>query len=543
MMERLARGAMKGPRRLSVWVVVFLAGCEGGDTLDPRAEPPSSPAAPDPPPAAASLVIEVPKVLEDRLTHALVDLNEWVSADTTFIDYSVIRVTARDQAGRLVTGAEPVVRFASGGDIVTYRPLHGDRLQEVRLQRASGRGVWSILTRETPAETQFLTITARLGNAADTMVVILPTTLDTVTAPRTLPYGINLDNVGERVSTPLNWFSSRAGAADIRYEFLVEDDPSHRRPILEVAQNGSGELEITAVGQGRGALRYRARSSAFEQSTGWFLAAVDHCYTPERRTYERASTGFRVNLVFEEPDHWSTCAKALLDHAVGFYEAALKANTDPLVFPIWVYDGDERCPGRACGGPRGPRVEREEGDGFYFARGGIYWREDGVYATPFGHVPIQVTYETMLHELGHAFGIGTYWHYGDVQLVNASRNPGRMADTHFPGPNAVAAFDEAGGGGYGGGKVPVMNNPSRPGADQHWRSMLCGEIMSYSRCGERRVVSAITLGALADFGWIVDMSVAEEYTLPSADMAASILADSIVGHDDVLMLVEPPDGR
>ncbi|MYL06444.1 MAG: hypothetical protein F4012_06420, partial [Gemmatimonadales bacterium] len=211
---------MKGPRGLSVWVVVFLAGCEGGDTFNPRAEPPSSPAAPDPPPAAASLVIEVPKVLEDRLTHALVDLNEWVSADTTFFDYSVIRVTARDQAGRLVTGAEPVVRFASGGDIVTYRPLHGDRLQEVRLQRASGRGVWSLLPGETPAETQFLTITARLGNAADTMVVILPTSLDTVTAPRTLPYGINLDNVGERVSTPLNWFSSRAGAADIRYEFL-----------------------------------------------------------------------------------------------------------------------------------------------------------------------------------------------------------------------------------------------------------------------------------------------------------------------------------
>ena len=377
---------MKGQSRLSASVVILLAGCEGGDTFNPRAEPPSSPAAPDPSPAAASLVIEVPKVLEDRLTHAVVDFNEWVSADTTFLGYSVIRVTARDQAGRLVTGEEPIVRFASGGDIVTYRPLHGDRLQEVRLQRASRRGVWSILPGETPAEAQLLKIIARLGNAADTMVVILPTTLEAVTAPRTLPYGINLDDVGERVSTPLNWFSSRAGAADIRYEFLVQDDPGHGRPILEVAQNGSGELEITAVGQGRAPLRYRARSSAFEQSTGWFLTAVDHCYTPERRTYERASTGFRVNLVFEEPDDWSTCAKALLDHAVGFYEAALKANTDPLGFPIMVYDGDERCSSLACGGARGPRVEREEGDGFYFARGGLYWREDGVYATPFGHV-------------------------------------------------------------------------------------------------------------------------------------------------------------
>lgn len=535
---------MKGPRQLGASVVILLVGCEGGDTLNPRAEPPSPPDAPDPPPAAASVVIEIPKVLEDRLTDTVVDLDEWVSADTTFIGYSVVRVTARDQAGRLVTGGEPVVRFASGGDIETYRPLHGDRLQEVRLQRASLRGVWSILPGGTPAETQFLTITARLGDAVDSLVVILPTTLDTVTAPRTLPYGITLDNVGERVSTPLNWFSSRAGATDIRYEFLVDGladggDP----PNLEVAQNGSGELEITAAGQGRGVLRYRARSAAFEQSTGWFLTAVDHCYTPERRTYERASTGFRVNLVFEEPDDWSTCAKALLDQAVGFYEAALKANTDPLVFPIMVYDGYEDCPSYACGGARGPRVEREGGDGFYFARGGLYWNDDGVYDTPFGHVPIQATYHTMLHELGHAFGIGIYWHYGDVQLVNASRKVGRVADAHFPGPDAVAAFDEAGGSGYGSGKVPVMNNPSRPGADQHWRAVVCGEIMSYSTCGDRRVVSAITLGALADFGWVVDMSVAEEYALPSADMAASILADSVGGYDDVIMLVEPPDRR
>ncbi|WP_419164249.1 hypothetical protein [Candidatus Palauibacter sp.] len=487
-------------------------------------------------------MIEIPKILKDYLTHSVADLSEWVSADTTFhLRGSLqIRVTARDQGGQIVTGAEPVMTFSNGADLVTYRSLDPGRLEPVRLQRESRRGVWSILPGETPAETQFLTVTARLGDVADTIVVILPTTLDLATAPRTRPYGITLDNVGERVSSPLDWFTSRAGAADILYEFLVDEDPTDDGgpPIVDLVQNADGELEITARRLGRRYVTYRARSSAFEQSTGRILTAVDTCYTPERRIYERASTGFRVDLRFAEPDAWSGCAKALLDHAAGFYEAALKANTDPSTFPVIVYEGYEDCPGVACGGPTGRWVDREKGEGFYYSGGALYWRRAGHYAAPFGVVPIQATYDVMLHELGHVFGIGTYWFAGDLRLVNASREAESVVDTHFPGPNAVAAFDKVGGSGYLGGKVPVMNDPAGIGADTHWRRSVCGEIMTYGRCGDRKYVSAITLGALADFGWVVDMSVAEDYAIPPW-----VLADSISGHDDVVIRVEPPDTR
>ena len=550
---------MKGPRRLSAWAAVLLAGCGGGDALDPEPQP-SPPAAPPPAPIAASVVIETRKIIQDYLSGAELDFNEWAGTDTLIIrpglESPVIRVTARQEDGSPVSGVEPTVRFTTGTDEVTYRTLVGDSLRQIWLQRESPR-FWTIFDLGTPAEAQILTVAASVGSVADSLVVILPTALDTAAAPGMLPEGVTLDDVGERVSMPLDWFTSRA-RADISYEFYVGgftpdefhvgEAPISGPPNLDVRQNDSGELEITAVGRGRRYLHYRALSSAFEMSTGRMLTAVDDCYPPEleqRPVYDRASAGFRVKLVYDEPDDWSRCARLMFDHAVGFYEAALKDNTRPADFTVFVFDGDEDCAGLACGGPRGPRVNRQEGAGFYFSAGGIYWTRDSPYVAPFGRVPDNFTYEVMLHELGHVFGIGTYWYDGDVRLVNLPSST-RRVDTHFPGPNAVAAFDAAGGSGYPGAKVPVTNDPAEDAdAGGHWRSVLCGEIMTRGNCPgeELTVVSAITLGALADLGWVVDMSVAEDYALPARDMAASLPTDTVSRYADILMRVEPPDGR
>ncbi len=550
---RRARFGVKKLRRTSACVLALLAACEGGGTMVPT---PTPPAAPPPPPApvAASVVIETRKIIQDYLSGVELDFTEWQSTDTLIIrpglTSPVIRVTARQEDGNAVSGVEPTVRFTTGTEEVTYRTLVGDSLRQIWLQRESSR-FWTIFDLGTPAEAQILTVTASVGRVADSLVVVLPTALDSAAAPRTLPEGVTLDQVGERVSTPLDWFTSRAGA-DISYEFHVGgfpvdefhvgETPVNGPPNLEVRQNDSGELEITAVRRGRRYLHYRALSSAFEMSTGRMLTAVDECYPPEledRPVYDRASTGFRVKLVYDEPDDWSRCARRMFDHAVGFYEAALKDNTSPADFTAFVFDGEEDCGGIACGGPRGPRVNRGAGPGSYHPAGGIYWTRDHPYAAPFGRVPDNFTYEVMLHELGHVFGIGTYWYSGDVRLVNLPSGA-RRVDTHFPGPNAVAAFNEAGGSGYPGGKVPVTNDPAEDAdAGGHWRSVVCGEIMTRGNCpGEDlNVVSAITLGALADFGWVVDRSVAEDYMLPSRDMAASVPAATVRGPADILARV------
>ena len=64
--------------------------------------------------------------------------------------------------------------------------------------------------------------------------------------------------------------------------------------------------------------------------------------------------------------------------------------------------------------------------------------------------------DLILHELGHALGLGTLWVSKGLLKNPSLGNIG--ADTHFDGPSAVTAFDAVGGDVYTGGqKVPVEN--------------------------------------------------------------------------------------
>ncbi len=115
-----------------------------------------------------------------------------------------------------------------------------------------------------------------------------------------------------------------------------------------------------------------------------------------------------------------------------------------------------------------------------------------------------------LHEIGHVLGFGTIW--DELGLLQD-----REGDTHFNGPLAIAAFDDASGRNYTGAKVPVEMN------GVHWRySVLEGEIMAPSALGG--ALSAITVQSLANLGYGVDVSQADPYTLPGANASAKIAA-------------------
>lgn len=91
-------------------------------------------------------------------------------------------------------------------------------------------------------------------------------------------------------------------------------------------------------------------------------------------------------------------------------------------------------------------------------------------------------------------------------------------DTHFGGKRAIAAFDAAGGSGYTGNKVPVTNSGEEAyGVDYLWRESVFGdELMSQVYHGaDDHVISAITLQALKDLGYQVDLSRADPYSLPT----------------------------
>ena len=115
---------------------------------------------------------------------------------------------------------------------------------------------------------------------------------------------------------------------------------------------------------------------------------------------------------------------------------------------------------------------------------------------------------TGLHELGHVLGFGAVWE--DFGLIQDLSWDDVNADTHFNGPLAIAAFNDAGGRDYTGAKVPVekMNG-------SHWRGNVFkwDELMLPWGGG---ALSAITVQSFADLGYGVDVSQADPYTLPGA---------------------------
>ncbi len=127
-------------------------------------------------------------------------------------------------------------------------------------------------------------------------------------------------------------------------------------------------------------------------------------------------------------------------------------------------------------------------------------------------------YEVAVHEMGHILGIGS----NKWDEILREPTHGAPRDTHFPGPLSVEAFNEAGGRSYTGGKVPVDNVSFSP--NNHWRQSVLGdELMSVSGGG---ALSAITVQALADLGYEVDLSRADPYTLPGADRAPAADAEA-----------------
>ena len=202
-----------------------------------------------------------------------------------------------------------------------------------------------------------------------------------------------------------------------------------------------------------------------------------------------------------------------------------------------------------------------DGPGSILGRAGPCRLHDGSYLPYFGRMEFDVVdleemerdgtlKPVILHEMAHVLGIGTLWQHLDL-LANPSLEAGREVDTYLPLPLAVAAFDQAGGVSYtGGGKVPVANRGTRPGSDDgHWRKSVLGtELMTYAidANAQSSPLSAISIQALADLGYTVDLSLADAYRLPNAAVVAESLESSIDLGNDIIrspIVVTDPNGR
>lgn len=157
--------------------------------------------------------------------------------------------------------------------------------------------------------------------------------------------------------------------------------------------------------------------------------------------------------------------------------------------------------------------------------------------------------EVILHEMGHVLGIGLLWnHFG---LLRNPASETESPDTHFIGPLAIEAFEEAGGTDYEGGKVPVENSGGEGTRNGHWReTVLVTELMTGYVTGGTSVpspLSAITIQSLADLGYVVDVTAADPYRLPDAEAARALKSTRRIPYGDDIwrgpIVVVDRDGR
>lgn len=151
--------------------------------------------------------------------------------------------------------------------------------------------------------------------------------------------------------------------------------------------------------------------------------------------------------------------------------------------------------------------------------------------------------DIMLHEIGHALGMGSHaWSL--LGLVADARPPGSVLfhDTHFTGPRAVEAFKSIANG-YDGAMVPVDNRGLTYTA--HWRESVMGnELMSPTIQGGT-ALSLVTAAALEDIGYTVSRSAVDRYAPLAGSVAMDVGAGLPLG-DDVLPvspLLVDPQGR
>jgi hypothetical protein len=107
--------------------------------------------------------------------------------------------------------------------------------------------------------------------------------------------------------------------------------------------------------------------------------------------------------------------------------------------------------------------------------------------------------------MGHVLGIGTLPGWSSNQA-----GAGTLTSS-FVGPRARGAWQELG----GNGAVPVENNGIPGTTDSHWReSVFDRELMTGYEDAGRDPLSRLTVAALGDLGYGVNLSSAENFLLP-----------------------------
>jgi hypothetical protein len=121
--------------------------------------------------------------------------------------------------------------------------------------------------------------------------------------------------------------------------------------------------------------------------------------------------------------------------------------------------------------------------------------------------------DVVAHEIGHVLGIGTRW---GSMLTGAGG-----LDPRFTGYNAISAFTGSGGTSYPGLPVPVENTGGPGTRDGHWReNVFRNELMTGWLDASSNPLSVISVAALQDMGYLVNVAHADGFSISSSSAAS-----------------------
>jgi hypothetical protein len=150
----------------------------------------------------------------------------------------------------------------------------------------------------------------------------------------------------------------------------------------------------------------------------------------------------------------------------------------------------------------------------------------------------------ILHEMGHVLGFGSVWNLQGLLADPSLPEDGEPDDPHFTGAQAITAFNEVGGQAYALGKVPVEDTGGEGTADGHWRESVFGaELMTGFVDPGSNPLSKVTLAALADQGYAVNLGGADPYSLTLAFRLPGARPRLALGDDVLRVPIRKVDAR
>lgn len=172
---------------------------------------------------------------------------------------------------------------------------------------------------------------------------------------------------------------------------------------------------------------------------------------------------------------------------------------DVLIFvSIQFIDGQGGILGQA-----GPCLVRDTPEGVMVAVGIMQFDAADVGSMSSGRLQ-----DLILHEMLHVVGIGTLWTDRGILTDAGSSNP------RYTGPAAIESCVALGGTVACASTVPVENVGGAGTADSHWReSTFRSELMTGGIDAGENPLSAITIGGLADLGFVVHTLPEDDYTV------------------------------